>query len=51
MYEKSAIFHKQDEKCCKALTAECLACTAGQSVEEFCRDEAHKVIVGCKSNY
>ena len=40
-----------DQACCKALTAECLSCTKGQSIEEFCRDDANKDVVGCQSNH
>ena len=34
--------------CCKALTAECLACGAGVSVEEYCSLESNKDKAGCK---
>ena len=40
-----------DQACCRALTAECLACTKGQSIEEFCRDDANKDVAGCESNH
>ena len=32
--------------CCEALTAACLACAAGQSVEEYCRN--HPRTLGCE---
>merc|ERR1740129_1963657 len=34
------------EPCCLGLTAECLACSAGQSVEEYC--EENPVAAGCE---
>ena len=38
-----------DRACCQAVTADCLACTAGISVEEFCLDNPD--IEGCPSKY
>ena len=37
--------------CCRALTAECLACSKGQSVEQFCADEANKNVLGCEGRF
>ena len=37
------------DNCCKAHTAECLACQAGQAVEMFCR--LHPEIEECKGLY
>ena len=38
-----------DRACCQAVTADCLACTEGISVEEFCLDNPD--IEGCPSKY
>ena len=35
----------QPRICCRALTAQCLACSAGTTVEEFCKE--HSDAVGC----
>ena len=35
--------------CCKAMTAQCLACFAGQSVEEYC--QANPSTSGCPGIY
>ena len=32
--------------CCRAMTADCIACSAGITVTEFC--ESHPQVVGCK---
>ena len=42
------IFESTVRGCCRALTAECLACSKGQSVEQFCADEANKNVLGCE---
>merc|ERR1711871_1240923 len=36
------------EVCCKANTAKCKACSAGISIEAFCKDTKSKHIEGCK---
>ena len=33
--------------CCKALTAECMACAAGMSVHDFCQLHKDEGIKGC----
>ena len=35
--------------CCRARTAECLACSAGTSVSEYCSN--HQNVVGCDGKY
>lgn len=36
------------KECCRAFTAECLACSAGISVIEFCCKPENKDVVGCE---
>ena len=36
-----------DRACCRALTADCLACTEGVTIEEFCIDNPD--VEGCPS--
>ena len=45
------ISHYLVRVCCLAGIAKCLACTTGQSIEEFCSDDANKDVVGCPSKY
>jgi len=45
-------FPGDDKICCRAMTAECLACTAGISISDYC--ESHPATLGCedaKSQY
>ena len=35
-----------EKGCCKSMTAKCMACTVGTSVDEFCR--FHPKAEGCK---
>ena len=35
--------------CCRARTAECLACTLGQTVQQYC--QSNPQTVGCEGNY
>ena len=41
----SSLIVRPKRKCCLALTAECLACQAGLSVEVFCKDKP--MTTGC----
>jgi hypothetical protein len=34
--------------CCMALTASCMSCSAGISVEAFCKQTKNKNVIGCK---
>ena len=35
-------------KCCRALTARCLACTENISIADFCSKKENSKVVGCK---
>ena len=37
-----------DRACCRAMTADCLACTADQTIEDWCKE--HLEDRGCKGN-
>ena len=37
--------------CCKAVSASCLACSAGQTIAEYCEDEENQEVDGCKGNH
>ena len=37
-----------DRKCCRAMTAECLACSEGVSKQEFCYRTENWNVVGCE---
>jgi len=40
---------KAEEKiCCEAKNARCESCSAGKSVEEFCKQESNKKVLGCE---
>lgn len=38
-----------NQPCCRALTAECLACSMGVSVKDFCSKPENKDVVGCEN--
>jgi len=38
----------QNRACCKAFTAECLACVANISTEEYCAQPGHADVLGCE---
>ena len=33
--------------CCRGMTVDCLACTKGQTIEEYCEDEENNEMEGC----
>lgn len=35
-------------KCCRAFTAECLACTENISIKEFCSRPENSDVIGCE---
>merc|ERR1711934_747839 len=43
-------YHKGDggKGCCKANTADCLACSEGKSVEKFCKKKRNRDVPGCE---
>jgi len=43
-------YHKGDggKGCCKANTADCLACSEGKSVEKFCKKKKNRDVPGCE---
>ena len=43
-------YHKGDggKGCCKANTAECLACSEGKSVKRFCKKYKNRDVPGCE---
>merc|ERR1712199_148953 len=43
-------YHKGDDGkgCCKANTADCLACSDGKSVEKFCKKKKNRDVPGCE---
>jgi len=43
-------YHKGDggKGCCKANTADCLACSEGKSVERFCKKKRNRDVPGCE---
>merc|ERR1711871_1866905 len=43
-------YHKGDggKGCCKAFTAECLACSEGKSVKKFCKKKKNRDVPGCE---
>merc|ERR1711959_788825 len=45
---RSLLRHRDEPRfCCRAFTAQCLACNAGMSVREFCKKRRNKDISGC----
>ena len=45
---RSLLGHRDEPRfCCRAFTAQCLACNAGMSVREFCKKRRNKDISGC----
>ena len=42
------MFLNKFQGCCRALTAECLACSKGQSTVDFCAEESNKNVDGCE---
>merc|ERR1712032_1128418 len=46
-------YHKGDggKGCCKANTADCLACSEGKSVERFCKKKRNRDVPGCEKNH
>lgn len=39
------------QRCCRALTAECLSCMEEISEKEFCLKSVNKNVVGCEKYY
>ena len=39
----------ESNPCCRARTAECMSCIAGQSEQEYCRDNPRTL--GCPGNF
>ena len=48
-FRRSLLRHRDEPKfCCRAFTAQCLACDAGMSVRKFCKKRRNKDISGCE---
>merc|ERR1711959_827213 len=46
---RSLLRHRDEPRfCCRAFTAQCLACDAGMSVRKFCKKRRNKDISGCE---
>ena len=46
---RSLLRHRDEPRfCCRAFSAQCLACDAGMSVREFCKKRRNKDISGCE---
>merc|ERR1711959_443143 len=46
---RSLLGHRDEPRfCCRAFTAQCLACDAGMSVRKFCKKRKNKDISGCE---
>ena len=48
-FRRSLLRHRDEPRfCCRAFSAQCLACDAGMSVREFCKKRRNKDISGCE---
>ena len=48
-FKRKYEIERQDEFCCEALTAPCLACHLNKTVKDFCKDNLDITSIGCKS--
>ena len=51
-FRRSLLRHRDEPRfCCRAFSAQCLACDAGMSVREFCKKRRNKDISGCEKDH